>query len=182
MLREKASHCYTLGRALVPACLAGVTPASMPALQGKALYRKTGEAPLCLKPTSCRLVDIGRKLALQLLQGGSLSSNLRQSLGAALCGDGQACVLKVAHALLVLCAAAHGQPRPAGGRSCGDAVTLLDAAGQHRHLQPPVQSACGVMTTMQETLNMLALIVTDAHSLALLSLGESVHATCNRSN
>ena len=87
----------------------------------------------------------------------------------------------MAHALLILCAAAHGQPRPAGGRSCGDAVALLDAAGQHRHLQPPAQSACGVMTMLQETLSMLALVITDAHSLTVLSLGENVHATCNGS-
>ena len=88
----------------------------------------------------------------------------------------------MAHALLVLCAPAHGQPRPAGERSCGDAVALLNAAGQHRHLQTPVQSACDVMTTLQETQNMLALVVTDAHSLALLSLGEIAHGTCSGSN
>ena len=55
MLRRKASHCHTLGRGLVPACLSGVTPASVPALQGKVLDREAGEAPHLLKPTSCRL-------------------------------------------------------------------------------------------------------------------------------
>ena len=38
------------------------------------------------------------------------------------------------------------------------------------------------MTMLQETLNMLALVVTDAHSLALPSLGEIVHEICSGSN
>ena len=71
---------------------------------------------------------------------------------------------------------------PQVGGAAGDAVALLDAAGQHRHLQPPAQSACGVMTMLQETLNMLALVFTDAHSLALPSLGEIVHEICSGSN